>query len=321
MSLRVRPPAGPLGLRCPERRDYGRFRVRPVGASVGALIEGVDLRRPCDNDLQEALAEALRDWKVIFFRDQDLTIGQHAAFAARWGILTDDTLAATTAARAEDNVVVFVRDAATPGLENEWHTDGTFRPTPTMGTILRAIEVPEVGGDTLFADMGAAFDILPADLRQRILGLSAVHDWSIGAYAGKYAERLDDLRAAHPPVEHPIVIRHPETGRATLFVNRLFTREIIGLTPDDGAELLDALCSMADLPEIQARWQWEPGSVAMWDNVACNHYGANDYYPARRVMARTTFFSLTHARLEPAGKLTPKATTAPSLQGAVQDTG
>ena len=277
---------------------------------MGALIEGVDLRWPCDDNLQEALAAALRDWKVIFLRDQDLTIEQHAAFAARWGILTDDTLIATTAACPEDNVVVFVRDAATPGLENEWHSDGTFRPIPTMGTVLRAIEVPEVGGDTLFADMGAAFDLLPAGLRQLIVGMTAVHDWSIGAYAGKYSDRLDALRAAHPPVEHPVVVRHPETGRPTLFVNRLFTREIVGLTPDQSAELLDALCSMADLPEIQARWRWEPGSVAMWDNVACNHYGANDYYPTRRVMARATFFSLTHARLEPAEALTPMATTA-----------
>jgi taurine dioxygenase len=226
-------------------------------------------------------------------------------------MLTDDTLTATTAARPEDNVVVFVRDATTPGLENEWHTDGTFRPVPTMGTILRAVEVPEVGGDTLFADMGAAFDILPTEVRRRIVGMTAIHDWSIGAYAGKYADRLDTLRAAHPPVAHPVVVRHPETQRPTLFVNRLFTREIVGLTPDDSAELLEALCSMADVPEVQARWRWEPGSVAMWDNVACNHYGANDYYPARRVMARATFFSLTHARLEPAGARTTTATVAP----------
>jgi taurine dioxygenase len=311
VSLRARPPAGPLGLTRPERRDYRRFRVRPVGASLGGLVEGVDLRSPCDDDLQEALAAALRDWKVIFFREQDLTLEQHAAFAARWGMLTDDTLTATTAARPEDNVVVFVRDATTPGLENEWHSDGTFRPVPTMGTVLRAIEVPEVGGDTLFADMGAAFDILPADVRQRIVGMTAIHDWSIGAYAAKYADRVEALRAAHPPVEHPVVVRHPETGRPTLFVNRLFTREIVGLAPQDSAELLDGLCRMADVPEVQARWRWEPGSVAMWDNVACNHYGANDYYPARRVMARATFFSLAHARLEPAGQVGPAAAMAP----------
>jgi taurine dioxygenase len=295
----------------PERRDYGRFRVRPLGACVGALVDGVDLCGPCDDGLQSDLAAALRDWKVIFFREQELTIAQHAAFAARWGLLTDDTLVARTAARPEDNVVVFVRDAATPGLENEWHSDGTFRTVPTMGTILRAIEVPEVGGDTLFADMGAAYDLLPVALRRRIVGLTAVHDWSIGAYAGKYAERLDDLRAVHPPVVHPVVIRHPETGRPTLFVNRLFTREVVGLAADESAELLDALCSMTDLPELQVRWRWEPGSVAMWDNIACNHYGANDYYPARRVMARTTFFSFTHDRLEPAGELAAQAMPPP----------
>ena len=169
---------------------------------------------------------------------------------------------------------------------------------PTLGTILRAIEVPPVGGDTLFADMAAAFDNLPPSVQRRIVGLTAVHDWSIGAYAGKYGDRLEELRAAHPPVEHPVVVRHPVTRRPTLFVNRLFTKEIKGLPAADGAELLDALCRMADLPELQCRWHWETGSVAMWDNVACNHYGANDYFPNRRVMARATFFSREHDHLE-----------------------
>jgi taurine dioxygenase len=274
-----------------------RFTLVPQAATLGAVVEGVDLRQPCDDELQGELAAALREWKVLFFRDQHLTIEQHAHFAARWGRLTDDTLVATSAPDPVDNVVVFTRDAETVGLENEWHSDGTFRPMPTMGTILRALEVPELGGDTLFADMAAAYDNLPEDVQQRLLGLTAIHDWSIGAYAGKYGDRLAELQAAHPPVEHPVVIRHPETGRPTLFVNRLFTKELRGLPADEGADLLDHLCGMADLPEVQVRFRWAPGSIAMWDNVACNHYGANDYFPHRRVMARTTFFSLTHDRV------------------------
>jgi taurine dioxygenase len=271
-----------------------RFSLVPQGATIGALVEGVDLRQPCDDELQDELASALREWKVLLFRDQHLTIEQHAAFAARWGQLTDDTLVATSAPDPVDNVVVFTRDATTVGLENEWHSDGTFRPMPTMGTILRAIEVPDVGGDTLFADMAAAYDNLPVDVQERLVGLTAIHDWSIGAYAGKYGDALAELQAAHPPVEHPVVIRHPETGRPTLFVNRLFTKELRGLPADEGADLLAALCGMVDLPELQCRFRWAPGSIAMWDNVACNHYGANDYFPNRRVMARTTVFSLTH---------------------------
>lgn len=298
--IRIRPMAGPRGLERPERRDYDRFRVRPVGSSLGALVDGVELAKPCDDATFAGLVQALRDWKVLFFRDQQrLDAEAQALFCDRWGRLSDDTLVPKTAERLADNVVVFTRDATTPGLENEWHSDGTFRPMPTMGTLLRAVEVPEVGGDTLFADMAAAFALLPDDLKRRLVGLTALHDWSIGAYAGKYGDRLATLRAAHPPVEHPVVIRHPATGRPTLFVNRLFTRELVGLPADEGAALLEGLCGMVDLPEVQVRWHWEPGAVALWDNIACNHYGANDYYPARRVMARTTFFSREHVGLQP----------------------
>ena len=301
--LTTRPTAGPRVLR---RLNDGqractptRFRLIPQGVTVGALVEGVDLSQPCDDELYDELATALWEWKVLFFRGQDLTLEQHGTFAARWGQLTDDNLTPSSSYTVTDNVVVFTRDATTAGLENEWHTDGTFRPMPTLATILRAIEVPQVGGDTLFADMGAAFDNLPDDMKRRVVGLTAVHDWSIGAYAGKYGDRLEELRAAHPPVEHPVVVRHPVTGRPTLFVNRLFTKEIKGLPAAEGAELLDGLCRMADLPELQCRWRWEPGSIAFWDNVACNHYGANDYFPQRRVMARATFFSRDHDHLEP----------------------
>lgn len=295
--LRLRPAAGPRATTRPSRRDYGRFRIRPVGATLGAQVEGLALSEACNDESVAALSQALLDWKVLFFRDQDLDATQQARIASRFGRLTDDTLVPKTAERPEDDVVVFTRDATTVGLENEWHSDGTFRPMPTMGTMLRAIEVPEIGGDTLFADLAAAYELLPEATKARIARMTAIHDWSIGAYAGKYGDRLDALRSANPPVEHPVVIRHPETKRPTLFVNRLFTREIVGLPTDESDELLDALCGMVDLPEVQVRFRWEPGSVAFWDNIACNHYGANDYHPARRVMARTTFFSRVHVRV------------------------
>lgn len=294
---RARLPAGPRALERPTRRDYGRFTILPVGVSLGALVVGIELGEDCDGGLHAALEAALADWKVLFFRDQHMDLEHQAALADRFGRLVDDTLVPRTAERLVDNVVVFTRDAETPGLENEWHSDGTFRTVPTRGTILRAIEVPEVGGDTLFADMAGAYDLLPAAQKRRIATLSAVHDWSIGAYAEKYGDRLPALRAAHPPVEHPVVVRHPETGRATLFVNRLFTRSIVGLTERESDGLLSELFAMADLPELQVRWVWTPGSVAFWDNLACNHYAASDYHPARRVMARTTFFSRSWTRV------------------------
>ena len=300
MTIDTRPHAGPRRLARPVERRYQRIALAPVGATLGALVEGVDLSQPCDDELHRELATALADWKVLFFRHQHLSIEEHARFAGGWGILVDDTLTPTSAENPADNVVVFTRDGTVPGLENEWHADGTFRPMPTAGTVLRAIEVPAVGGDTLFADMAAAYDNLPDEVRARVARLRAIHDWSIGEYAGKYGDRLEELRAIHPPAVHPVVVAHPVTGRPTLFVNRLFTREIEGLDPEEGAAVLDGLCRMADLPELHVRWHWEPGSVAFWDNIACNHYGANDYFPDRRVMARATFFSPAIARLDPA---------------------
>ncbi|HZP28479.1 MAG TPA: TauD/TfdA family dioxygenase [Acidimicrobiia bacterium] len=277
-----------------------RFSLTPVGITLGAHVDDVDLAEPCDDELLDELRRALLEWKVLFFSDQHLPPQQHADFAARWGVLTDDQLEPTTRENPADNLVVFTRDAGTPGLENGWHSDSTFRPMPTAGTILRAIEVPPAGGDTLFADMAAAYDDLPAVVRARLRGLVAVHDWSIGAYATKYGDRLDRVRAANPPVEHPVAIRHPATGRPTLFVNRMFTREITGLPPDEADALLDLLCAQAELPELQCRFAWRAGSVAFWDNVACQHYGASDYHPARRVMARATFFDPRYTELAPA---------------------
>jgi len=275
-----------------------RFSLHPRAKTLGALVEGVDLRRPCDPALHAELASALAEWKVLFFREQHLTAAQQGAFVALFGELTDDQLKASVSSPdPADSVVLFTRDARTAGLENGWHSDGTFRPMPTMGTMLRAIEVPHVGGDTVFADMAAAFDNLPPELRDRIAGCTALHDWSLGAYASKYGDDLARLRKELPPVRHPVVIRHPITDRPTLFVNRMFTASIDGLPPDESDALLDRLCRQADLPELQCRFHWEPGSVAFWDNLAVQHYGVNDYYPDRRVMARATYFSREHTRL------------------------
>ena len=289
-----RPIAGPRVLerlaRGVEPGVYTRFDVEPVAASFGALVTGLDLRRPPDEATFVELERAWREYKLLLFRDQPLDAEQHARLTARFGAPTDDQLVPTADRNPVDCLVVFTRDASTPGLENGWHADGTFRTQPTEGTILRAIEVPPLGGDTLFADMAAAYDNLAADVRARIDDAVAEHDWSLGAYAEKYGDQLESLRALVPPVEHPVVLRHPRTGRRTLFVNRFFTKRILGLSERDSDELLDHLCRQADVPEYQVRFRWEPDSIAFWDNLAVQHYGVNDYYPGRRTMARATFF-------------------------------
>jgi taurine dioxygenase len=266
------------------------FEVVPRGITLGAEIRGLDLRQPLTPIQRDELAWALDEWKLLIFPSQPLSIAEQAAFAGGWGTLTDDQLGASTELSPEDCVVVFGRDAATVGSENAWHSDGTFRPVPTAGTTLRAVEVPSRGGDTLFADMAAAYDNLSEQTRERIANLSATHDWSIGYYAEKYEAELPRLRAHTPPVTHPVVIAHPRTGRATLFVNPLFTACIEGMEPAESDSLLAELFVPPTLPELQFRVHWEPDTLILWDNLAVQHYGASDYYPQRRVLSRATFF-------------------------------
>jgi len=255
---------------------------------VGAVVSGVDLREPLDDERFREVDRALLEWKVLFFHDQPIDANAQAVFAQRWGPLLDDQLVPTHRDNPVENVVIFERNAQTRGLENGWHCDGSFRHEIPMGTVLRAIQVPPLGGDTLFADMAAAYDNLPEALQEAIEGRVAVHDWSLGAYAEKYGDRLEALRAQVPPVEQPVVRAHPVTGRKTLFVNRFFTREIRGLERAESDALLARLCSQAEIPELQCRFAWRPASIAFWDNQAVQHYGANDYFPERRVMARAS---------------------------------
>jgi taurine dioxygenase len=295
-----RNPVGPrrLELRAPGTPPfaYQRIGLEPLGKTLGACVRGADLRRPIDAELRAELDAALLEWKVLVFRDQPLSHTQHLAFATCFGPVIEDSLPRTVAdggrirpaANPLDDVIVFTRDEATPGLENMWHADGTYRVEPTRATSLRAIDVPALGGDTLFADMAAAWDNLGAELQRRIEGLWARHDWSVGGYAHKYGERLETYRKIVPPVRQPLVLRHPRTGRRTLWVNRGFAVAILGLEPDESDALLDFLCRQADVPEYQLRVRWQPGLVVLWDNYAVQHYGVNDYFPARRTLARAT---------------------------------
>ncbi len=174
------------------------------------------------------------------------------------------------------------------GFENAWHSDVTWRVEPSLGSVLRAVELPEVGGDTLWADMGAAYDRLTPAMKTRIEGLTAIHDWWDNFGLGMEPDERDRLRPHFPAVEHPVVRTHPATGRRTLYVNRIFTQRIVGLDPDESAELLDHLYQQAGFPEYQCRWQWRPGDVAFWDNRSTQHYAVSDYHPQRRVMERIT---------------------------------
>jgi taurine dioxygenase len=265
--------------------DYGSFSVTPVGTAIGAQVEGVDLRREIPRALQDDLNRALLDWKVLFFRDQPISPEQQRDMARQWGELE---LHPFLSAGDLPEVVRFAKDASTRGTENIWHSDVTWRHLPSLGSILRAVTVPRRGGDTMWADMALAYDGLSDDIRSRVDGLTAVHDFSETFGRGMAPDELAKMRVEYPPAEHPVIRVHPETGRRTIYVNEIFTSRIVGLEPEESDRLLRLLCAQARVPEYQCRFRWEPDSIAFWDNRSTQHYAISDYWPEVRVMERVT---------------------------------
>ncbi|MFF8572223.1 TauD/TfdA dioxygenase family protein [Streptomyces sp. NPDC015408] len=273
--------------RLPEgwrERPYEHFEVVPQARTIGAEIRGVDLSRPLGATLREELNRALLEWKVLFFRGQHLTSGQQRDFAGHWGELETNPL---LSAGASADVVRFDKGAGgAPTYENVWHTDVTFRERPALGAVLQLREVPPFGGDTMWADMAAAYDNLPPEVKERVDGARAVHDF-IPGFARFYGpERLAPHQDLFPPVEHPVVRIHPETGRRMLFVNTSFTTRITGMDRAESDRLLRFLFQQAHVPEYQVRFRWQAGDVAFWDNRATQHYAVGDYGSERRVAER-----------------------------------
>ncbi|MDH6522740.1 taurine dioxygenase [Streptomyces sp. SAI-135] len=266
---------------------YRHLALVPQSRLIGAEVRGIDLAEDLVPEVLAELKRALLEWKVLFFRGQKLTAREHAAVARHWGELEDHPFLP----KAEiPEVVRLEHDATHPGTENIWHSDVSFSPNPPLGSMLRAVTVPGLGGDTLWADMYAAYEGLPAEVRGYIDGLTALHEIpTVPAEAGgEVAKNMRAARARLQPVEHPVVRTHPETGRKLLYVNAVFTTAIVGLTPSESQDLLDLLFRQAAHPEYQVRFHWEPGSVAFWDNRATQHYAVSDYFPDSRLMERVT---------------------------------
>ena len=265
------------------------FSVDPLTPTIGAVIRGADLRMP-DAPLCAALKQALHGWKVLFFYDNDISAAEQVALGRQFGELETHPVVPHVPGLPEVSVIIHDRDSR--GNQNMWHSDVTWRPEPSWGSILRAVEVPDVGGDTLFADMGAAYDGLPATLKTRIEGRLAVHEMgylrAIMRHQGMSRKEVDQTVQKYPPFEHPIVRIHPETGRKTLFVNAVFTRRIVGMEPAESSALLNELFARAAIPEYQCRFRWRRNAIAFWDNRATQHYAVSDYWPQRRHMERVS---------------------------------
>jgi len=265
---------------------FDHFDVERVGTTIGAEVTGIDLCRPLADEVVAELQRCLFEFKVLFFRDQPLTADQHVAFARRFGPLEIHPFIGSNSTQPE--LVRFEKHAGVGGYENGWHSDVSWRERPSLGAVVHAVEVPPVGGDTLFADMVAAYEGLPAELRRRIDGLVAVHDYvQVFGHGVAEADR-DRMRAQFPPARHPVVRTHPGTGRKLIYVNRFFVDRIEGLDRDESNALVELLSRQAEVVEYQCRFRWEEHSVAFWDNRAVQHYAASDYWPQRRVMERAS---------------------------------
>jgi taurine dioxygenase len=264
--------------------------ILPMTPTIGAEVEGIDLSRPLDASTVSALRRALLDWKVLFFRDQDITTDQHLAFARNFGDLEVHPFAPQKPGYPE--VLAITHDANSRGKENTWHSDVTWRLEPSLGSILRALEIPPVGGDTLFADMYAAYDGLKDEVKASLEGRVAVHDFVNFRKGmrkrGVSEEEIAAFDRQYPKVEHPVIRTHPETGRKAIYVNAGFTQAIVGMEKAESDALLAHLYAQAAIPEYQCRFRWTPNAIAFWDNRASQHYAASDYFPAVRRMERVT---------------------------------
>jgi len=263
---------------------FTQFEARQMSPAIGAELIGADLTKPTDTLVSEVRAALLR-YKVVFFRDQDITRAQHLAFARKFGEL--EIHPATPKEQPDREVLRIAHGPNSRGVENSWHSDVTWREEPSLGSILRAIELPPVGGDTLFSNMVMAYEELDADLKERLCQMTAVHDIA-RVFAKRLNKDVTELHAKFPPQEHPVIRTHPETGQRGLYVNTAFTDHIKGMDRKESDELLKYLYSRAAIPEYQCRFRWAPGSLAFWDNRACQHYAASDYFPDVRIMERVT---------------------------------
>lgn len=264
--------------------------LTPMTPTIGAEVEGVDLREPLSSAQVKALRQALLDWKVLFFRDQDITSEQHLAFAGNFGALEVHPFAPSKPGYPE--VLAITHNRESRGRENTWHSDVTWRIEPSLGSILRAIEIPPVGGDTLFSDMCAAYEGLSDAVKERIEGRMAMHDFAhfrLGMKKrGLSEEQIEEFNRAYPMAEHPVVRTHPETGKKAIYVNAAFTQYIVGMEREESDALLAHLYAQAAIPEYQCRFRWSTNAIAFWDNRASQHYAASDYWPAVRRMERVT---------------------------------
>lgn len=266
------------------------LRTKRIADALGAEVEGLDLSGPLDEAARREIEAALAEHEVLFFRGQDISPVDHKRLAGLFGAL--QTHGAYPHVDGHPEITILESDRENPSKIEKWHTDMTFRERPPLGSILRARVVPETGGDTQWMSLSAAFEALSRTMREFLAGLTAEHSFehgfreSLAEPGGR--ERLADMVAANPPVEHPVVRVHPVSGRRCLFVNSLFTTRILQLTAEESESLLAFLYAHMEREEFSCRFSWSRNAIAFWDNRCTQHRPVNDYWPARRRLERIT---------------------------------
>jgi alpha-ketoglutarate-dependent sulfate ester dioxygenase len=266
----------------------GPLTIQPLQPTIGAEIHGIDLRQPLSDELRDQIKAAILKFKVVFFRDQKLDREQHAAFARRFGPIYTPPYAAAkpiegapalhriAAAEFQKREKVYLDDQKGE-IQEFYHTDTSWRLVPSWGAVLVAVDLPPVGGDTIWVDAGLAYRELPEELKQRLEGLYVTHD-----FRSALAKNGHD----YPIVSHPIVRTHRETGEKILWVNFSQHPKILGLDRAESREILKLIVDQYGIPEYQVRFSWRPGSVAFWDNRAAVHYAVRNYGDYPRVLER-----------------------------------
>ncbi|MFC4589370.1 TauD/TfdA dioxygenase family protein [Sphaerisporangium corydalis] len=262
------------------------IEFKPMTRNIGAEVTGVDLRKPLSEDEVHTIRQGWLKHKVLFFRDQNINDEEHAQFALRFGDLN------IPAFNKDQSSAIHRLDQVDPKGEggDEWHSDNTFEPEPPMGSLLRCLVIPSVGGDTMWANACMAYEALSPPIQRLCDELTAMHDITGSmrkAISKGHKYDLAEMQAKWPPYERPVVRVHPETGMKSLFVNRASTTRLVGLSDRENEALLPYLIDHIRSPEFQVRLTWRPGTMAFWDNRSTQHYAVADY-TERRVMHRVT---------------------------------
>jgi taurine dioxygenase len=274
--------------------EYHHITVHPIAGALGAEVSEIDLSRPLSEDAFAEVRRALLEHLVLFFPEQRIPPAALTAFGQRFGTLNVHPFLPNMPEHPKVIVIDKTEDRKT-NVGNGWHSDMSFLEEPPLGSMLHAQITPPYGGDTLFASMYLAYEALSDGMRRLLDGLSAVHDYNrifreaVRQGRARVSEaELEAARKDYPPVVHPVVRTHPETGRKLLFVNRFFTSHLKDLTEEESRPLLEFLFDHAAKPEFTCRYRWTPHAIAFWDNRCTQHYALNDYHGFRRLMHRVT---------------------------------